>query len=471
MECYSSLAPYYDILMKDTDYDGYVKGVKNVFDEFNIPENGIVLDLGCGTGNITYGLAKLGYDMIGLDISENMLSVAVAKKPQDLSSNVLFIASDMCDFELYGKIDTQDNDLTFEGSTSGTGRVTGNASNTVTYGENAALIYQGEYANLVVRGASTVDADSEVTVNQTMYNGDSLTVDGRLVLNGATAGRGTVNGDSGEIVYNGNDAEQSIYAGLYNDLTIGEDAVGNIDIAGDITINGNAFNRSLRGAELAVSNGTVTYNAAGAQHVMGGTYDELILTGSGTKLMEADLFNVNDFVAGGSSFSNMLTLTSAAPGSLWTLNADSYSINYSIVNYADSYNSVFLNGTNLTGSFNTNNWAVFNSAGGVGSSYPGINNPNFQALAAYMDQLSFEWSDSSRFDIFRRLPVSRPAIVVGDMSDLVMLNSFESYDMIDFDGEFFGNSDGIGLLDEESREVLEDAVSAGGSDLKALLED
>ena len=375
------------------------------------------------------------------------------------------------DFELFGKINTQDNDLTFEGTTSGTGFVTGNVSNTVTYGENAALIYRGVYANLVVRGASAVDADSEVTVNQTMYNGDSLTVDGRLVLNGATAGRGTVNGGSGEIVYNGNGAEQSIYAGLYNDLTIGEDAVGNIDIAGDITINGNAFNRSLRGAELAVSNGTVTYNAAGTQHVMGGTYDELILTGSGTKLMEADLFNVNDFVAGGSSFSNMLTLTSAAPGSLWTLNADSYSINYSIVNYADSYNSVFLNGTNLTGGFNTNNWAVFNSAGGVGSSYPGINNPNFQALAAYMDQLSFEWSDSSRFDAFRRLPVSRPAIVVGDMSDLVMLNSFESYDMIDFDGEFFGNSDGIGLLDEESREVLEDAVSAGGSDLKALLED
>ncbi|MBR2873464.1 MAG: hypothetical protein IKB99_08195, partial [Lentisphaeria bacterium] len=109
--------------------------------------------------------------------------------------------------------------------------------------------------------------------------------------------------------------------------------------------------------------------------------------------------------------------------------------------------------------------------GGVGDMYPSLYNPNFQAIAPYMSTLTLEWGSTGRFDIFRRMPVSMAAIAAGDMSDLVTLNTFENYDMIDFDGEFFGNAHSIGLLDEESREVLDDAASAGNSDLKALLED
>ena len=115
-------------------------------------------------------------------------------------------------------------------------------------------------------------------------------------------------------------------------------------------------------------------------------------------------------------------------------------------------------------------WSVFSGAGGVGDSFPSINNPNFQAIAPFMNSLQYGWASTDRFDAFRRMPVDREPIAVGEMSELVVLNNFESYDMIDFDGEFFGN-DGIGLLDDEVREVLDDAVSAGASDLKALLED
>ena len=57
------------------------------------------------------------------------------------------------------------------------------------------------------------------------------------------------------------------------------------------------------------------------------------------------------------------------------------------------------------------------------------------------------------------------------MMDPVVLNNYEQYDLIDFDSEFFGNSDAIGILDDESREVLEDALTVEASDLKALLED
>ena len=106
----------------------------------------------------------------------------------------------------------------------------------------------------------------------------------------------------------------------------------------------------------------------------------------------------------------------------------------------------------------------------MGDSFPSINNPNFQAIAPYMSDLHYGWAATDRFDIFRRMPVDRAPIVVGDMSDLVVLNNFEAYDMIDFDGEFFGQ-EGISILDEEAREVLDDAASAEAADLKALLED
>ena len=261
-----------------------------------------------------------------------------------------------------------------------------------------------------------------------------------------------------------------MYAGQYNDITIGNDASGSIDIAGDISISGDAYNKSSNGAELSVTEGRVTYNGTGSQHAMAGTYDELVMSGRGTKRMEAGVFTANEFISNGGSYGNMITLTSADPHGRWTLDAESVNIHYSFVNYADSVKNIYLDGTNMTGGFNSASWLVFNSAGGVGSSFPSITNPNFQAIAPYMDSLALEWGSTGRFDLFRRLPVSMPAIAAGDMSDLVVLNTLENYDMINFDGEFFG--DGIGFLDEEeSREVLEDAVSAGGSDLKALLED
>jgi len=58
--------------------------------------------MGCGTGGVTYRLAKRGYDMIGLDISGDMLSVAESKRTDE---NILFLKQDMRAFELYGTVD------------------------------------------------------------------------------------------------------------------------------------------------------------------------------------------------------------------------------------------------------------------------------------------------------------------------------------------------------------------------------
>ena len=61
------------------------------------------VDLGCGSGTLTYQMAQLGYDMIGIDRSNGMLAQAAFKRPE--GSDVLFLQQDLTDFELYGPSD------------------------------------------------------------------------------------------------------------------------------------------------------------------------------------------------------------------------------------------------------------------------------------------------------------------------------------------------------------------------------
>ena len=70
-------------------------------DEREIDERKIVVDLGCGTGKLTEILADRGYDMIGLDLSEDMLSIAQERKLRS-GHDILYTLQDMRDFELYG---------------------------------------------------------------------------------------------------------------------------------------------------------------------------------------------------------------------------------------------------------------------------------------------------------------------------------------------------------------------------------
>ena len=64
---------------------------------------GLILDLGCGTGKMTRLLAQAGYDMIGVDISEEMLGIARMQEAED--SGILYLNQDMREFELYGTVD------------------------------------------------------------------------------------------------------------------------------------------------------------------------------------------------------------------------------------------------------------------------------------------------------------------------------------------------------------------------------
>lgn len=57
-----------------------------------------ILELGCGTGRITLPLAKAGFEVVGLDLSEAMLRLAMGKS--EIGANARFLAADMTDFDL-----------------------------------------------------------------------------------------------------------------------------------------------------------------------------------------------------------------------------------------------------------------------------------------------------------------------------------------------------------------------------------
>lgn len=103
---YHSLAPVYDKLLgEEIDYALWADRIEAVFDQYLPKRPELVLDLACGTGNMTFELAKKGYDMIGVDLSQEMLSSALQRGYETCTKNsILFLNQDMKGFELYGTV-------------------------------------------------------------------------------------------------------------------------------------------------------------------------------------------------------------------------------------------------------------------------------------------------------------------------------------------------------------------------------
>lgn len=99
---YESFAAVYDTFMDNVPYEEWTGRITELLKERGI-EDGIVLDLGCGTGSLTVLLSQAGYDMIGADISPQMLQIAQEKaRAQDC--DILWLLQDMRSFELYGTV-------------------------------------------------------------------------------------------------------------------------------------------------------------------------------------------------------------------------------------------------------------------------------------------------------------------------------------------------------------------------------
>lgn len=102
MEAYTSFAAVYDTFMDNIPYEEWEKYLKSLLYEYGVRE-GLVLELGCGTGNMTEILAQSGYDMIGVDNAEEMLEIAIKKRMKS-GLDILYLQQDMREFELYGTV-------------------------------------------------------------------------------------------------------------------------------------------------------------------------------------------------------------------------------------------------------------------------------------------------------------------------------------------------------------------------------
>lgn len=118
MDSYSDFAGVYDTFMDGTPYEewcdylvelmqkyGAASEKTAMFDEALRSERDLVLDLGCGTGALTERMAARGYDMIGVDNSQEMLSVAMEKREKS-GSSTLYLLQDMRELELYSTVGT-----------------------------------------------------------------------------------------------------------------------------------------------------------------------------------------------------------------------------------------------------------------------------------------------------------------------------------------------------------------------------
>lgn len=100
MSSYNSLAQFYDSLTENVDYKVRSEYISNFFSKYG--NNGRrVLDLACGTGTISKILNDYGYHVTGIDISDEMLTVAQTK----CQNNVNFLKGDIVDFSFSEKFD------------------------------------------------------------------------------------------------------------------------------------------------------------------------------------------------------------------------------------------------------------------------------------------------------------------------------------------------------------------------------
>ena len=103
MSGYSAFARYYDQLTANIDYKGRAEYFGQIIRRFDQTDNNILLDLACGTGSISEEMARQGFDVIGVDLSDEMLGIAIEKK-FDSGLNIQYLCQDMREFELYGTV-------------------------------------------------------------------------------------------------------------------------------------------------------------------------------------------------------------------------------------------------------------------------------------------------------------------------------------------------------------------------------
>lgn len=100
---YGIFSSVYDILTENVEYERIADKICSLLSRNGI-NGGLLLDIGCGTGTLSFLLEKNGYDVIGIDPSEDMLAIANEKK-YDEDSSAIFLCQAGEELDLYGTID------------------------------------------------------------------------------------------------------------------------------------------------------------------------------------------------------------------------------------------------------------------------------------------------------------------------------------------------------------------------------
>ena len=103
MESYSQFSLFYDRLMSDVDYKARAAHLIKLFKKYGKTPP-LLLDLACGTGGFSNEMARHGIEVIGVDMSEEMLAAA-RENSADMGTDVLFLCQKAEDLNLYGTVD------------------------------------------------------------------------------------------------------------------------------------------------------------------------------------------------------------------------------------------------------------------------------------------------------------------------------------------------------------------------------
>lgn len=103
MSSYQDFAYVYDALMGDADYSGRTEYLVSLFKRFDRMPT-LMLDLACGTGEFSNRFADMGVQVIGADISEDMLCVA-REKTAEKGNDILYLCQSAQELDLYGTVD------------------------------------------------------------------------------------------------------------------------------------------------------------------------------------------------------------------------------------------------------------------------------------------------------------------------------------------------------------------------------
>ncbi len=101
---FEDYAIHYDLLYREKDYGAETGFIEDVFRQYSARPVRTVLDLGCGTGGHALQLGGRGYTVVGIDASEQMISVARSKVTESME-DIAFHVMDMRDLQLDAQFD------------------------------------------------------------------------------------------------------------------------------------------------------------------------------------------------------------------------------------------------------------------------------------------------------------------------------------------------------------------------------